>query len=544
MSRIFVNSSMAVVMALFLLLPSYLAPKKADAIAPAIPVIVGVGAVLATALAVYGVQSVNANHSTSDVAGDFIAWASAELEKGGEVASVLADANIHNIQELNNRLYGMAINGYIDLATVTYNVTNGIASSVDNWLGRLLQLWASDNFGAVSFTTVTFGDYSISTFYSDTPLHELIDNYPSNAGGYNSPMTSSMVLEDGEVLMLSPYGYPAALVFYPNGGWAYSSKNSRDSSPRQWANVYTWAEPVYSSVIQRHITSGIYTDLDYRSIAFNTYYDIYLCVSNTNVNLANPGNSPQQVGTQNIVAHYSASSGTWETMNAWAGLDVSTALPDAIDYGLWSDSKNLYGDASVADVLGQSIPVAADMVYNPTADRVLEGQGSIPVILDWSRVTDWADVLQGTQTGVIDGTRVIDGASSTTAVNTATGSIASTLELDMAKSTPYLSINPNGGSIAGALDFAGHSMLDRFPFCTIRDLQMIGSFLSVDASAPVFDLPVITVDDSGGYHVEPVPIDLSGWEPVAIVIRSMFIVLIILGAVFLAVRQVKVFNEE
>lgn len=241
--------------------------------------------------------------------------------------------------------------------------------------------------------------------------------------------------------------------------FSFFSVESPDSSSGQWFG-------------SGNVSSNTYGKINEVEFYLNSYYPFYLCYSDNN-------------SVDSAAVSYTPSTG-------WHG-DVSLSNPDEIDYGLWGDAEAA-GHSAIEDCLHNNIPLGSDFVYNPST-QALEQQGSVPVIQDWSNVTDWSDVLSGERSGLLDGTDVIDNSSVIDVSNTATGDIVDDMVIDDVVDTPHISVNPDGGSIPGALDFAGGQMLDRFPFCTIKDLQLLANFMNSPATAPYFDLPVVVVQN-------------------------------------------------
>ena len=325
---------MALVLSLCLVAPSFFAPKKAEAFAPAIPVVVAVGALVATALASYGVYSVSSSHTTNDVGLDMVNWVSKKIDEGGQVASLLAAQGIYNVEQFTSRCYSMFLDGYINLATATYNVVNGISG----WFGQLLQLYAADNFGFPSDTVsnVTIGDISFNTFYTDVSFNSIT----GDSGSFGSvPPLGYFVSESGDIYYVSQNSerLSPALLFDSSGGWALSSTSGANYKPYVLTSVYS------SSGSNQRLNSVTFPDVELSTLHLNTYYGlfVYACDSVASIVASNNTNAR----AKSLTASYD------QVADVWTGAESSTSSPDNIDYGLWSDAKNLYGDASVADVL-------------------------------------------------------------------------------------------------------------------------------------------------------------------------------------------------
>lgn len=536
MRQKFISVFLCFALSFLVLSPSYLSPKKADAIAPAIPIVVGVGAVVASALAAYGIQSVNSDRSTGDIGTSFISWiTSKDLDDFWD-----AQTDIKSAQAAINAIYQMGIDGSISLGQWTYNEQNAIYGTY----GALMQMWAADGFAAlppVSGGGVSVSGIDISTFHTDMTPYDAIPNSPSY---YDKRPYYAGFSINGDYIVFNTISQNYAdsglkIILGTNGSWTvtdYSGLLFGGIDTQNLNNSSSISVQINSSPMSYYYSSGL-TDLS--DIAFNTYYNIKFYYIDSDINSMYQDYRNHITGNPSIstlsltqIASYTANSGVWDG-------DVS------IDTGIEGDIFDKFSDAlnkGINDLLSQEIPVASDMVYNPSL-QALEGQGSIPVTYDWSQVLDWADVLNGTRAGTLDGSQSIDGTTSTIAVNTASGTLSTDIALDTALDTPYLSITPNIGSIGGAMGYAGGQMLDKFPFCTIRDLQALADFMNSPAQAPYFDLPIVVVDN-GSLDVVIQRVSLAQWEPVAVVLRFMIGLLIILGFLRVATRQLKIFNEE
>lgn len=530
----FTRLSLCFALCALLLLPPFLAPKRAEAVPIAIPIVVGVGSVIATALAAYGVSSVSNTHTTADIGAEFMTWLDTKVSQDFWDSQT----DIKSAQMAINGIYQMGLDGSINLAEWTYNEQNAI----NGVYGELLQMWAADNFGlnVSQYNTVSIGDYSFSTFYSDVSANSLTG---VSWGSGRLPIGATGIFQSGDVAFYEPFDIsaPALVTSTVDDGFALSRITNQNMSRQsvQLNQPHDMYNASSNSVLANQYVNSNYFSLS--SIALNTYYSI--AIYQTDYALA-PIVAYQPVHTDNttvnasyLVALYDAATGVWTSTGAWAGQEVSVASPDAINYGPWADSLV----QGINDLLQNYIPVGADHVFNPTIGA-LEQQGSIPVLWDWTSILDWADVLSNARAGTIDGTRAIDGTSEATGVNAATGEI-SWAPADIMFDTPYISFNPEG-SLPGAIDYTGQSMLGRFPFCTIRDMQALSDLMNRPSRAPVFYLPIVRVDSGGGFVVDSVPISLEPWEPVAVVLRVMIGLLIILGFLRVATRQLKVFNEE
>ena len=488
---------------------------------------------LATALGIYGISSVSANHTTGDIGQEFINWISTKnLDEFWD-----KQTDIKTAQMAINAIYQMGLDGSINLAEWTYNEQNAINSC----FGELLQLWAADNFGlnVSSYETVYIGDFAINTFYSSETANSVAG---TSFGDGGRPFGATSVSNDGSLAMYTnrSSSSPTIVTSSVDSGWSYTYGNSNNLG-NQSVSI-NWPMNYYNSstgsIVNSSYINSNYADLS--SIALNTYYSLSLYVVDYDlipIVAFNPAHNDRYTAAGNtLVATYNSATQTWSTYGSWANESISVAAPDELTYNPWDDSPT----QGINDLLSHQIPLGADYVYNPSL-QALEQQGSVPVILDWSRVADWADILERIRAGTLDGSQVIDNTTTGVRADTISDTIVEGEAIQDWPSRSWETPSQEIGTIGAALNFTGETIGEKFPFSTWGDVVAISNILAVDAVAPEFDMPVIGFDGSG-FTVERVHISLAGFEGVAIVIRLMFLILMILGVIWLAVRQLKAFQ--
>lgn len=175
--------------------------------------------------------------------------------------------------------------------------------------------------------------------------------------------------------------------------------------------------------------------------------------------------------------------------------------------------------------------VGADAVIN--GDYVAN-RGSAGVITDWSNVGSWSDVLTTSKAGLaesaLDGTLTLEAEGVATDVATGelvTGTVGSLV--GAAAGTSVSNTNLLNGFIATDLQLL-------FPFCLPWDLYNLVQLFNASAQAPVFSLP-LTVR---GIVDEDVEIDLSVFDPVMEVARTLELIAFAVGLVFLTKKMIEV----
>lgn len=492
--NISIRCAMIVFIVLILELPAYMAPRRASAIAPAIPIIAEVGAVVCTALGLYGIETASSDgKSTEDFGTSFMSWLSSK-----DLQSFFdAQTDIKSVNDVISKLCDYYIAGSLNLESLGIYTP----ATEQGWLSNLLSQYVSDINSASASSNVITSICGIPTYFtfSDSPnvpydhFYTGWDYFVDNGIYY----TSGLALQSSTWTANTPVSFRFKMDGPFKGCFTSTSSMLTFSSASPSSN--------HEQVIGENPTSATSS---------------YILISSLNPNL-----------TYYFINSAGITIATYRN-GVWTGDVTSSAAPDAINFGLWSDAANVLG-SDIADIFANDIPIGSDYVYNPSADKALEQAGSVPIITDWTNVIDWADVLDNTMSGTLDGTKV--------KVDTTSG--IQDVDITKARDIPHISINPTGGNIGGLLDFTGSEFLDKFPFCTLRDMLLLSQFMDTEATPPTFDLPIIVLEN-GQLVTRAQTISLAPFEPVAVVLRFMIGLLVILGFLRVATRQLKVFNED
>lgn len=492
--NISIRCAMIAAIVLILELPAYMAPRRASAIAPAIPIIAEVGAVVCTALGLYGIETASSDGiSTEDFGTSFMSWLSSK-----DLQSFFdAQTDIKSVNDVINKLCDYYIAGSLNLETLGIYTP----ATEQGWLSNLLSQYVSDTNSASASSNVVTSIAGVPIYFtfSDSPNIPYDHFYT----GWDYFVDNGIYYSSGVAFQSSTWTVENPVRFTLQTDGPFKGCFTSTNSMLTFSSAFSYSNA--DQTIGENPTSATHP---------------YVLISSLNPNLTYYFNNRAGI---NIASYRNG---------VWTGDVTSSAAPDAINFGLWSDAANVLG-SDIADIFANDIPIGSDYVYNPSADKALEEAGSVPIITDWTNVTDWADVMDNTMSGTLEGTKV--------KVDTISG--IQDVDITKAHDIPHISINPTGGNIGGLLDFTGGQFLDKFPFCTMRDMLLLSQFMDTEATPPTFDLPIIVLEN-GQLVTRAQTISLAPFEPVAVVLRFMIGLLVILGFLRVATRQLKVFNED
>lgn len=262
-------------------------------------------------------------------------------------------------------------------------------------------------------------------------------------------------------------------------------------------------------------------------------------IANTVSNLARGYWNPEITSCPDIYNNlYFLGSVSWTfgTALAWdaatQGWKIRENLTDNPDVNL---GRDWYDDAQThKDILNPAqggVLVGADAVFN--GDYLLN-RGKVGIPTDWTDVNSWADALSKLRTGVAEGAAdgTISGSDAITVGDAATGSIVDSTVSDAVGNEGTWSTQKPKPSSWDKLK--NPELYLFFPFCLPWDMYEIISLLSSSAQAPVFEFPIKT-----NLVNENIKVDLSPYEPVAVVFRAMILLLCAFGLIWVTKKMIR-----
>ena len=304
--------------------------------------------------------------------------------------------------------------------------------------------------------------------------------------------------------VMNPYG-----LYYWNGNTSYPTK--------KWCINY-WS----SGQIGNSITTSTWNNVPYRNTSYQG-----LTVQSIDAIRFNSSIPTISLTNGSTILTWSSTSQTWR--NTSTGQDI---CPDAV----WDKLGNLEGspidvweDPTQYDLLGPDVRVGSDGSISDTGNiDILR-----PTTQELQDGLTYPDILERTDATVTDGAqaisdaRVWDPATSTWSTTFPTiqdlineGTMTSTLE----------NINIGNRQFAGLSSFC-----EKFPFCVPFDLIHIFSIFSAEKETPVFELVYPTLNG----ETIPFTIDLTPFDPVAAVVRTMNMILFIVSLIVLTRNIIK-----
>lgn len=447
-------------------------------------------------------------------------------------------------------------NGSIPAGPYTYSQT-GIYLDENNldilFVNQNLFSWWGGGSAALN-DNLTFG--VPEDFQSVVEALEEYEDFDGWAFALEYPLYDT---DTGELLFMDYWVFDskngaASLALLPHGTVGSSGNPYVDLLPVDLDQVYQKVYDAYGNVVSHEYvvpdklefywcTPSIYNTSNSGS-GYKTYISDYSVLANVineygNKLYVNPAKFLQVVDPwqYSVAANFFNSYYFKVAFNGQSIIDNNQIHLENEDVNLGRDfHKDTYAKMGALIGLGSFSGTTASFVG---ADAVINGdyvanRGSAGVITDWSNVGTWSDVLSTSKAGLaestLDGTLTLEAEGVATDVATGelvTGTVGSLV--GAAAGTSVSNTNLLNGFIAADLQLF-------FPFCLPWDLYNLVQVFNASAQAPVFSLP-LTVP---GIVDEDVEIDLSVFDPVMEVARTLELIAFAVGLVFLTKKMIEV----
>ena len=283
------------------------------------------------------------------------------------------------------------------------------------------------------------------------------------------------------------------------------SKTVLSSNNTCWFNVHS--EPIYGAV-------------------FATGQDSCVVFVSTATFSAKSSYSPSSITIGGVQYYYHVFSSSADTG------DYSVCELPLYPYSLVENISTYRG--LVEYVLGMSVDIPADEYISVGGvsdifdrDKTLDNIGVIvpgiaagatDIPIDWGLVGDVAGTLAGVREGTLDIADALEDAKVFPTDTTRDTVIDSDGDLTNDKSVDdVIPAVPDTGELG---DYTLSGLEKVFPFCIPFDFVALLNCLSADPQAPAFDW-VIPVPGKNGTQEYKLHVDLSPWEPVAKIVRTM-----------------------